>query len=152
MLVKRECVRLPAPDNESLWRTFQLWSFQTPSAREKSRLSGLFLRFLPALVNIAKGELRFAGVAPRAKTEVKHLSHDWQALYLRSKAGIVTEAEILYGDQPDEDELYSAEAFYSAAAGMRHDARLLLSYFAHLSKSHSIPPAKHPDLDATFEA
>jgi NDP-sugar pyrophosphorylase family protein len=151
VLVKREYVKLPAPDSEAQWRTFQLWSFQAAPA-QNSRLSGLFLRFLPALINVAKGELRFVGVAPRGKKEVSHLSRDWQTLYLRSKAGIVTEAEILYGDRPDEDELYSAEAFYSAAAGMRHDARLLLSYFGHLLKSHSIPPTNRQDLDATSEA
>ncbi len=151
VLVKREYLRLPALASEAHWRTFQLWSFQTEQTREKSRLSGLFLYFLPALINVAKGELRFVGVAPRGKTEVKHLSHDWQALYLHSKAGIVTEAEVLYDDQPDEDELYSAEAFYSASAGMRHDARLLLSYFGRLLKSHSIPPTERQDLDATPE-
>jgi len=150
--LKRECVRLPAPDSEAQWRTFQLWSFQTAPGTESSRLSGLFLQFLPALINIAKGELRFVGVAPRGKREVSHLSSDWQALYLRSKAGIVTEAEILYGDQPDEDELYSAEAFYSAAAGMRHDARLLLSYFGRLLKSHSIPPEESQRFDAGSKA
>lgn len=129
VLVKRECVRLPAQNNEDLWRTFQLWSFQTAPVRESSRLKSFFLRFLPALINVAKGELRFVGVAPRDKTEVKQLSHDWQTLYLHSKAGIVTEAEVVYGAHPDEDELYSAEVFYSAAAGIRHDARLLLTYF-----------------------
>lgn len=150
--IKREYVRLPATDSEAQWRTFQLWNFQTGPPQESSRLSGLFLRFLPALINIAKGELRFVGVAPRGKAEVKHLSHDWRALYLRSKAGIVTEAEILYGDQADEDELYSAEAFYSASAGMRHDARLLLGYFGHLLKSHSIPPEERQDFDVISEA
>lgn len=132
VLTKHECVRLPAPNNETLWRTFRLWSFQADAPQRHHRLSNLFLRFLPALINVAKGELRFVGLAPRSKTALKHLSHDWQNLYLHSKAGIVTEAEVLYGDHPDEDELYSAEAFYSASAGMRHDARLLLSYFGKL--------------------
>jgi len=135
--LKRECVKLPCAANETRWRTFQLWSFQTERESDgagpppgKRRWSELFLRFLPALINIAKGELSFVGVSPRTKTAVKLLPHDWQVLYLQSKAGIVTEAEVLYGTRPNEDELYSAEAFYSASAGVRHDLKLLLHYFS----------------------
>jgi NDP-sugar pyrophosphorylase family protein/lipopolysaccharide/colanic/teichoic acid biosynthesis glycosyltransferase len=146
VLVKRECVRLPAPANEAQWRTFQLRSFQTEPGQGNGRLSGLFLRFLPALINVAKGELSFVGVRPRSKGEAKLLSHDWQALYLHSKAGIVTEADVLYGAHPDEDELYSAEAFYSAAAGMGHDAKLMLSYAGQLLKAPSVTTESHQGL------
>ncbi|MEP7341444.1 MAG: sugar transferase [Acidobacteriota bacterium] len=142
-LVKRECVRLPAPANEAQWTTFQLRSFRIEPGQGTGRLSSLFLRSLPALINVARGELSFVGVGPRSQADVRLLPHDWQALYLHSKAGIVTEADVLYGAHPDEDELYSAEAFYSAAAGMGHDAKLMLSYAGQLLKSQSTASESH---------
>jgi hypothetical protein len=68
-------------------------------------------------------------VAPRSAEQIKELPSDWRTLYLRAKAGIVTEAYVQYGAGPSEDELYSAEAVYSATAGMGHDAKLLFRYF-----------------------
>jgi len=132
VLNKREVVRLPASPSEMEWRTFSLWSFcpEVPTERgESPRLHGLrhfLLSFLPALVNIARGELRFVGVTPRTPEMINALPSDWKALYLRAKAGIVTEAFVIYGENPTEDELYSAEAFYSVSAGIRYDFMLLL--------------------------
>ena len=88
-----------------------------------------FLRFLPALVNVARGELRFVGVHPRSKEEIQALPRSWRALYLRTKAGIVNEAFIHYGANPTEDEEFAAEGFYSAHAGLRYDLKLLKQYF-----------------------
>ena len=135
VLHNKEVVRLPAPSDEAQWRTFQLWSFCPEVTIGEARkqwngggLRDLFLRFLPALINIAKGELHFVGVSPRTQEEIRTLTHDWQALYRRAKAGIVTEAYVHYGATPTENELYSAEAFYSVTAGMRHDLKLLIGY------------------------
>jgi lipopolysaccharide/colanic/teichoic acid biosynthesis glycosyltransferase/carbonic anhydrase/acetyltransferase-like protein (isoleucine patch superfamily) len=137
VLHKKECVRLPTSLEEREWRTFELWSFcVAPKPQEKAggRLRDVLLRFLPGLVNVAKGEMRFVGVSPRDKEEIRQLPSDWRALYLRAKAGIVTEAVVVYGDKPTEDELYSAEAFYSASAGIGHDLKLLAAYLAHIFK------------------
>jgi hypothetical protein len=49
-------------------------------------------------------------------------------LYLQAKAGVVTEAWLLYGDRPTDDERYSSEAFYAVAASPWHDARLLARF------------------------
>ncbi len=132
VLVKRPYVGLPAPKHEAQWKTCQLWSFQSKASTSANRWSVFFLKFLPAIVNVARGELRFVGVAPRSKEEIKKLSSDWQALYLRAKAGIVTEAEVRYGPQADEDELFSSEAFYSATAGGWQDFKLMLEYLGNL--------------------
>jgi lipopolysaccharide/colanic/teichoic acid biosynthesis glycosyltransferase len=81
------------------------------------------------MINVVRGELRLVGVQPRSREEIKTLTSDWQALYLQSKAGVVTEAFVVYGLNPTGDELYSAEAFYAVTAGMRHDLKLLSRYF-----------------------
>ena len=49
-------------------------------------------RFLPGLLHVATGHLAFVGLPPRTREEILRLPHDWQALYLRGKAGLVTEA------------------------------------------------------------
>jgi hypothetical protein len=38
------------------------------------------------------------------------------------------EASVHCGDAPTPDELYSAEAFYAATAGVRRDLKLLIGY------------------------
>jgi NDP-sugar pyrophosphorylase family protein/lipopolysaccharide/colanic/teichoic acid biosynthesis glycosyltransferase len=135
VLSKRELIKLPAPAVDSQWKTYQLWSFQQePSeGRPATTPAGqMFFHFLPGLVNVARGEIRFVGVRPRTRSELKRLPHDWQSLVLHSKAGLITEAEALYGAHPDDDELYSAEAFYSATASLRHDFKILCSYLRRL--------------------
>jgi lipopolysaccharide/colanic/teichoic acid biosynthesis glycosyltransferase len=124
---RRGVVRLPAPPDEAAWREFHLWSF-SPDAAPGGGVRDLLLRFLPALVNVARGELHLVGVPPRTRGEIRALPRDWQALYLRAKAGVVTEASVHCGDAPTPDELYSAEAFYAATAGVRRDLKLLIGY------------------------
>jgi hypothetical protein len=132
VLFKRSCVRLPAPTDESQRHTFTLYSFDKGDTVQKDRprtaWQHFFLRFLPALFNIAGGSLRFVGVSPRSREEIASLSRDWRALYLKTKAGVVSEAYVNYGDRATEDECYAAEAFYSMASGFTHDLKLLVSY------------------------
>ena len=152
VLFRHSFVRLPAEPNELQWRTAARWSFAAEPESSPSRWRDLFLRFLPALVNVARGELRFVGVPPRPREEVRRLSHDWQALYLRAKVGIVTEADVQYGAQADEDERYSSEAVYSATANGWQDFKLLLGYFGGLVKSPGLETGERREWDAESEA
>lgn len=136
VLIRKEVVRLPAPPEEEMsWRTYQLWSFKSDKEGAtgvnrpiKSTTGDLLLRVLPALVNIARGELGFAGVPPRSREEIQALSRDWRSLYLHSKAGIITEAFIRCGPRPTEDQLYTAEGFYAVMASWKHDLGLVLRF------------------------
>jgi hypothetical protein len=83
---------------------------------------------------VAKGDLRIIGVSPRTEEEVKALSQDWRALYLKTEAGLVSEAYINYGDTPTEDECYTAEAFYSVVSGPGHDLKLFFLYLGRVLK------------------
>lgn len=155
VLIKRELIKLPAPAVESQWKTYHLWSFHqhpSESQMENSPLGQLFLHFLPGLVNVARGEIRFVGVRPRTRAELKRLPHDWQSLVLHSKAGLITEAETLYGSHPDDDELYSAEAFYSATAGIRHDFRIIASYLKRLSRPAAVERTEREQWTTESEA
>ncbi len=72
--------------------------------------------------------MRLVGVAPRTADEIAELNDDWKELYLHAKAGLINEAFVQYGDSPSEDELFSAEAFYSAMGGFMHDLKLFFGY------------------------
>jgi NDP-sugar pyrophosphorylase family protein len=137
VLYKRTVVRLPAPGDMARWRTFTLWRFAVesiPRAAVHEGVAGglrhLVWYVLPALGSIARGHLRFVGVAPRTSEEIQALPSDWRTLYLHAKAGIITEAYVRYGASPSEDELYAAEAFYSVMASVSYDARLAWAYVA----------------------
>jgi NDP-sugar pyrophosphorylase family protein len=155
LLYRKEAICLPTRSDHVFWRSFCLLSFcpdmlltenrypedraiQQPSQMEgrfsKTLCSwhGLIFRFLPALFNVARGQMRFVGVPPRSKEEIKALPQSWRSLYLRSKPGIITEALVTFGPRPTEDEQYSAETFYSVLSGIRYDLKLLGKFFAQL--------------------
>jgi lipopolysaccharide/colanic/teichoic acid biosynthesis glycosyltransferase len=133
---KIACVLLPASSQEWEWRTFSLWRFSDEPPAEylakrryfRALRHGL-MYLLPGLINVARGELRFVGVPPRTRAMIASLSPDWQALYLGSKAGVITEADMQYfGTLPTEDEQYTAEAFYAVTARPGYDLKLLCRY------------------------
>jgi hypothetical protein len=129
----RQVVKLPAGPNEESWSTFGLWSF-CPRANDGggSGLSGtglrhFFLEFLPALVNLAKGDIRLVGLPARTPNEVKRLGGDWQAFYLRGSTGIISPT--LVNSRPfSREEAYATEGVYAVAGGVALDFSLLFSY------------------------
>ncbi|UCD91023.1 MAG: sugar transferase [Desulfobacterales bacterium] len=143
---KKKVVKLPAFSDMTLWRTFSLISFchnfSTRNEKKNKRYKtetnhtvgwrDLFLRFFPALINVARGELRFVGVRPRTIEEIKALPEDWRSLYLKSKAGIVTEALVSFGSLATDDDLYSAEAMYSVSADWKYDLKILAKYIGQI--------------------
>ncbi len=104
---KKEVVRLPAQPNETTWRSFSLLSFSSGHPGKESGLKSgglrhFLLHTLPALINIVRGDMGFLGVSPRTKEEIRKLPNDWRELYLRTKAGIITEAYVNYGGNPND--------------------------------------------------
>jgi lipopolysaccharide/colanic/teichoic acid biosynthesis glycosyltransferase len=139
-------VRLPADEDQLTRQTFTLIGFYPagPESGEKAsqtsaypkQLTGFsagwrhfFRIFLPALINIARGDLRFVGVPPRTAQDIEDLPQDWRALYLKSKPGVVTETLVNFGAHATADEMYSAEAVYSVSSGLRYDLKILMKYF-----------------------
>jgi NDP-sugar pyrophosphorylase family protein len=145
----RPVVRLPAGSDPLSWKIFALISLYNrklpsrkmgseagPSPIKSGRLPAgwrhFFLIFLPALINIARGELRFVGVPPRTAEEIQDLPQDWRALYLKSKPSIVTETMVNFGNHATPDDMYSAEAVYSVSSGLKHDVKILMKYFGQI--------------------
>jgi len=138
----KKAVQLPADPDMALWRTFSLFSYSNPDMAQKTGLRDLFFRFLPGLINIAKGNLHFVGVQPRTPEEINALPQEWRSLYLNSKPGVITEALVNFGEKPDEDELFSAEAFYSVSTGLRYDFRILVKYLGQITGFVPLPENK----------
>ena len=154
-------VRLPADEDQLAWQTFPLIGFYPggPESGEKASQTAphpkplcgfpagwrhFFRIFLPALINIARGDLRFVGVPPRTEQDIEGLPQDWRAIYLNSKPGIVTETLVNFGPQATADEMYSAEAFYSVSSGLKYDLRILMKYFGQILGL--VPrPGRYPD-------
>jgi NDP-sugar pyrophosphorylase family protein len=149
LFYKKKAVRLPAPSDPELWPTFKLYSFLPPADKAENEdgagelamaasgdtLSGwrdVIYRFIPNMLSVAQGGLRFVGVDPRNTEEIKVLASDWKVLYLKSKLGIVTEARVNFGAHPTEEEIYSAEAFYCVSSGWKYDLKLLAKYFGQI--------------------
>lgn len=139
-IFNKQAVRLPTQSDDAFWQTFNFGSFvphdtSHEDKRDKSEASGLrhfLLQFIPALLSVARGNLHFVGVQPRSREEIETLNSDWQELYLKSKAGIITEAYINYGNQPTEDEIYTTEVFYASTTGLGHDFKLFMTYLRRL--------------------
>ncbi|MBX7172153.1 MAG: NDP-sugar synthase [Pyrinomonadaceae bacterium] len=138
VLDTKEIVQLPANNDQRKLKTCNLLIFVSDEPINgmiewgTGDLKEIFLRFLPALFNIAKGEIRMVGVRPRTLEEVGEMSADWQELYLNSKVGLITEAFVHYGANPSPEELCAAECVYSVRAGFIYDLKLTLGFFKRL--------------------
>lgn len=81
-----------------------------------------------------KGDLSLVGVQPRSANEIASLSEDWRALYLQTKAGLITDAIVHFGTAPSSDELCASECYYSVTESFSSDLKLLSQYLLKLSK------------------
>ncbi len=127
---RTHALRLPAEETEREWEEFRIWSL-CPRAVSKLRpgsAGDILLRVLPMLFNVVRGEMSFVGVAPRSVLQIRSLPEDWRALYLRSKVGIVTESDIIFGAHPSRDEHLSAESCYAIRSNLSYDLKLLLKF------------------------
>ena len=131
------------------WDAFQLLSFACP--REKSSeafpptaLSDFFLRFLPALIRVVRGDLALVGVKPRSRQSLQGLPVDRRELYLKSRPGAISEALAIFGPCATADEEYAADAIYSVRSGLGYDLKLLGRYFFSLLTSSGSTGWRHP--------
>ncbi|HRU04149.1 MAG TPA: NDP-sugar synthase [Candidatus Brocadiia bacterium] len=165
-LARKEAVRLPAPEDPLMWKTFRMWRFEkredgAPAKVEASEgistayhgtaLGHFAKRFLPGLMNLICNDLSLVGLEPRSAEEIAALPPDWRALYLRSKAGLISEAFVEHGPKPSADAVYSAESFYSVNAGFWHDLKLLMKYFLLVVNPFLRRPARIDDLASEDE-
>jgi len=125
-------IRLPAESEPAQWKSFALIGLRHDGEEAGKPLPPgwrhLLFTFSPALINVARGELGFVGVPPRTAEEVLALPPDWRALYLKSKAGAVSECLVNFGVRASDDDRYAADAVYAVSATTIYDLKLMLRY------------------------
>ena len=84
----------------------------------------LLLHVVPGLWSVVGGKRRFFGLPLKESQEFDALSDTWKGLYLRSRPGLVSEADILYPEYPDDMTLFAAEMYYSVNDSLRYNVRL----------------------------
>jgi NDP-sugar pyrophosphorylase family protein len=140
-VVRERAVSIPTIQDAHDWREY---GYLRVSLRE-STMAGWWTYFVSevwlGLLSVMKGDLYLVGVKPRTKQEVERLPGDWRSLYLGSKGGLITEAFVMFGRSPDLDELYTAEAYYSAIQSIGHDLKLLRLYLVRLLTRSDPGPA-----------
>ncbi len=125
-------VRIPAVDDPRAWQIIKYLHFRLHDRAEAGWWIDFACEVWLGLFSVLGGNLHLVGVKPRSPRELERLPRDWKAIYLSTKAGLITEAVVMFGKSPNADELYTAEAYYSATAGLRHDLRLLWCYLRRL--------------------
>lgn len=83
---------------------------------------------LPGLWQIVLGRARFCGVPYRRPEDFAKLSKEWQSIYLSSQPGVITEADILYNEPPEEEMLFASEMYYHVVDSFSYNAKLILRY------------------------
>jgi len=136
LIHKTWAIRLPTSADPFSWNSVELSFFGLPHDNNAPGMGfwwkDFLLRFLPGLFNVVKGKMAITGVSPRTRKELEALDQDWREIYIRGQLGLVTEAMINFGRNPNPDERYSAEAIYISSPSVFRDIRLMLKYFTRL--------------------
>ncbi|SMC99065.1 NDP-sugar pyrophosphorylase, includes eIF-2Bgamma, eIF-2Bepsilon, and LPS biosynthesis proteins [Desulfocicer vacuolatum DSM 3385] len=133
---KIRAIRLPTAADPFAWNSVELSFFQWPRNNPHPGMAfwwkDFLLRFLPGLFNVIKGKMAITGVSPRTREELEALDRDWREIYIQGQLGLISEAMINFGADPNPDELYSAEAIYISSPSVIRDIKLVLKYFTRL--------------------
>ena len=133
LFVYDEFVRLPTVDDMLMWKTVEVARCNV-DLPENGRHGGtrrrreLFYYTIPRILGVIGGKLYVVGLAGRTIDSISEMGNDWRELYLQGKLGVISEASVIYDNQPNDDELFTAEAFYSVKKSFRHDLRLFFIY------------------------
>ncbi|WP_320129929.1 NDP-sugar synthase [uncultured Sphaerochaeta sp.] len=124
---------IPIPQKLTAETLFKPFSREIKVLRSRSETQGILLKHLlwhliPGFWTIACGKARFFGTPWKTTEEYSHLTKDWQGLYLQSKPGIISEADILYFQYPSEEMLFASEMYYKVMDTPRYNAKLLGKY------------------------
>lgn len=90
------------------------------------------LHLLPGLWAIVTGKVCLVGLPLRTVEEFSHLSSDWQGVYLRSRPGLLCEADIIYREEPEEEMLFASEMMMTINQSTGYQMKLFFRYLGAL--------------------
>lgn len=85
-----------------------------------------WIRKLPGLFNVIKGEMSMVGNAPLRSEQLEHLDEEWQALRAKAPVGLFHLWEAEGQPEPSWDEQLVSEAYYAGGRTIWGDAGILL--------------------------
>lgn len=125
-LDEKVVLKIPASLQQWKWKTFKWTTFKAKKGNlNKYQRS---INWLPLFWNILKGNAHFVGIAPLTLEEVKALPEDRLSLYLRSKVGLITLADLDHGRNPNADDIYAAETYYALNMNPFYDTYLFFRW------------------------
>jgi len=92
---------------------------------------------IPQLHLVVRGKARFFGIPYKTVQEYERLSPEWQKLYLQSIPGLISEADIMYEQYPDDQLLFASEMYYHAMDSLSYNRTLFLRYLKRLFRRNS---------------
>jgi len=133
LFVYDELVTLPTVDDMLMWKTVKVprFNMELPKQgrhRGTRRRREFFYCTIPRMLGVIYGKLHVVGLAGRSIGSIEMMENDWRELYLNGKIGVISEASVIYDNELNDDELFTAEAFYSVKKCFKHDLKLFLAY------------------------
>lgn len=113
-------------------KTQKLCALKTRENTSGSIWKHLLWHLIPGFWLVVTKKARFFGIPYKSLDEFQNISKDWQELYLRSIPGIISEADILYSEYPDDQMLFASQMFYSVMASRKYNMTLLGTYIKRL--------------------
>lgn len=119
-------LKIPTSSQSWLWKTFKWKTFKARTGIMNKYQRSVY--WLPLFWNILKGHAHFVGVAPLTIEQVRQLPMDRLNLYLQSKVGLITLADLDHGLMPNADEVYAAETYYALHMNPFYDTYLFFRW------------------------
>ena len=90
---------------------------------------------IPQLHLVVTGKARFFGIPYKTVQEYERLSPEWQKLYLQSIPGLISEADVMYEQYPEDQLLFASEMYYHAMDSRAYTLSLFGKYIKRLFTS-----------------
>ncbi|MDC7244397.1 MAG: NDP-sugar synthase [Sphaerochaetaceae bacterium] len=129
----RTVVMIPQRETKvSKMKTQVMTIFKRRSETSGSMWKHLLWHLIPNLYLVVAREARFFGIPYKTVQEYEELSPEWQELYLQSIPGLISEADILYDQYPEDQLLFASEMYYHAMDCRSYNMSLFRKYVKRL--------------------
>ncbi len=134
----RTVVLIPQREmNISRLNTQEMTIYRHRGEPDGSLWKHLLWHLIPQLHLVVTGKARFFGIPYKTVQEYERLSPEWQKLYLQSIPGLISEADIMYEQYPEDQLLFASEMYYHAMDSLSYNRTLFLRYLKRLFRGSS---------------
>jgi len=135
----RTIVLIPQREtNISKMRKQVMTIFKRRSETSGNMWKHLLWHLIPHLYLVVTKKARFFGIPYKTVQEYEELSPEWKELYLQSIPGLISEADVIYDEYPDDQLLFASEMYYHAMDSRSYNVSLCGKYIRRLFKSSDI--------------